>query len=195
MRSCRPGDDGRVVIVDTKGNRKASSSFLLQRRGSGLGARMARRSGSPPCREGLRALIYALDFSGKERLIYRSPGGLTIHDISKAGLVLLTADKSRITLSALAPGETHERSLSWFDWSSAHRSIGRRQDRSCFLKPARRPQANTAFIFARPMALRRCGWAMEASAISLRMGSGCSRWIVLPQKLCFCRPVSASPSN
>jgi Tol biopolymer transport system component len=31
--------------------------------------------------------------------------------------VLLTADKSRVSISALAPGETRERSLSWFDWS------------------------------------------------------------------------------
>ena len=42
---------------------------------------------------------------------------MTIHDISRNGLVLLTADKSRISISALAPGETRERSLSWFDWS------------------------------------------------------------------------------
>jgi len=58
-----------------------------------------------------------LDFSGRERLIYRSPGGLTIHDISRTGLVLLTADKARLGISALPPGETRERSLSWFDWS------------------------------------------------------------------------------
>ena len=45
------------------------------------------------------------------------PGGLTIHDISRAGLVLLTADKTRVGIYALAPGENRERSLSWFDWS------------------------------------------------------------------------------
>ena len=61
--------------------------------------------------------IYALDFSGKERLIYRAPGGLIIHDISRDGKVLLTADKTRVSLFALPPGETHERALSWFDWS------------------------------------------------------------------------------
>ena len=72
--------------------------------------------------------IYALDFSGKERLIYRAPGGLIIHDISRTGLVLLTADKTRISLSALAPGETHERSLSWFDWSLLADMSRRRQD-------------------------------------------------------------------
>jgi Tol biopolymer transport system component len=58
-----------------------------------------------------------MDFSGKERLIYRAPGGLIIHDIGRTGLVLLTADKTRLALFALPPGETHERTLSWFDWS------------------------------------------------------------------------------
>jgi Tol biopolymer transport system component len=40
-----------------------------------------------------------------------------VQDISRNGLVLLTADKARISLSALPPGETRERSLTWFDWS------------------------------------------------------------------------------
>jgi Tol biopolymer transport system component len=110
------GDDGRVVILDTRGNRKASSAFYSSVEGLAW---------SPDGKEvwfsavpaGSARAIYALDLSGKERLIYRSPGGLTIHDISRAGLVLLTADKARISISALPPGETHERSLSWFDWT------------------------------------------------------------------------------
>ena len=36
---------------------------------------------------------------------------------AEPGLVLLTADKTRLALFALPPGETHERTLSWFDWS------------------------------------------------------------------------------
>jgi Tol biopolymer transport system component len=110
------GDDGRVVIMDTHGNHKASSSFYSSVEGLAW---------SPNGKEvwfsaipgGSARAIYALDLSGKERLIYRSPGGLTIHDISRTGLVLLTADKARVSMSALAPGETRERSLSWFDWS------------------------------------------------------------------------------
>jgi Tol biopolymer transport system component len=110
------GDDGRVVLLDTHGTRRASSSFYSSVEGLAW---------SPNGKEvwfsavpaGSARSIYALDLSGKERLIYRSPGGLTIHDISRTGLVLLTADKSRISISALAPGETRERSLSWFDWS------------------------------------------------------------------------------
>ncbi|MGD0758094.1 MAG: protein kinase [Candidatus Sulfotelmatobacter sp.] len=112
----RGGDDGRVVIIDAHGNRKASSSYYSSVEGLAW---------SPNGKEvwfsavpgGSARSIYALDFSGKERLIYRSPGGLTIHDISRTGLLLLTADKVRVGLFALPPGETHERSLSWFDWS------------------------------------------------------------------------------
>ena len=110
------GDDGRVVIIDPHGNHKANSSFYSSVEGLAW---------SPNGNEvwysavpaGSARSIYALGLDGKERLIYRSPGGLTIHDISKDGRVLLTADKSRISISGLAPGETHERSLSWFDWS------------------------------------------------------------------------------
>ena len=112
----RSGDDGRIVVIDTHGNRKVSSSFYSSVEGVAW---------SPNGKEvwysavpgGASRSIYALDLSGKERLIYRAPGGLTIHDISRAGLVLLTADKTRLGLFALPPGETHERSLTWFDWS------------------------------------------------------------------------------
>jgi len=110
------GDDGRVVILDAHGNPKASSSFYSSVEGLAWvpSGKEVWFSAVPA---GAARSIYALDFSGKERLIYRSPGGLTIHDISRNGLVLLTADKARITLSALPPGEGRERSLSWFDWS------------------------------------------------------------------------------
>jgi serine/threonine protein kinase len=110
------GDDGRVVILDRQGSRKASSSFYTSVEGVAW---------SPNGKEvwfsavpgGSSRSLYALDLSGKERLIYRAPGGLTLHDISKTGLVLMTSDKTRLSISALAPGETRERSLSWFDWS------------------------------------------------------------------------------
>lgn len=112
------GDDGRVVIIDPLGNHKASSSFYSSVEGLAW-APSGKEVWFSAVPAGAARSIYALDLSSKERLIYRAPGGLTIHDISRTGLVLLTADKSRIGLSALPPGETHERSLSWFDWSLA----------------------------------------------------------------------------
>jgi Tol biopolymer transport system component len=110
------GDDGRVLILDLQGHVKASSSFYSSVEGLAW-APSGKEVWFSAVPSGSARSIYALNFSGNERLIYRSPGGLTIHDISRNGLVLLTADKSRISISALAPGETRERSLSWFDWS------------------------------------------------------------------------------
>ncbi|HME34688.1 MAG TPA: protein kinase [Candidatus Sulfotelmatobacter sp.] len=110
------GDDGRVVILDSHGNRKVSSSFYSSVEGLAW-APSGNEVWFSAVPAGSARSIYALDLSGKERLIYRSPGGLTIHDISRTGLVLLTADKARLGISALPPGETRERSLSWFDWS------------------------------------------------------------------------------
>ena len=110
------GDDGRIVITDVKGNHKVSSSFYSTVWGAAWtpNGKEIWYSAAPG---GAARSIYALDLSGKERLVYRAPGGLTLHDLSPTGLVLLTSDKTRITLSALPPGETRERSLSWFDWS------------------------------------------------------------------------------
>jgi Tol biopolymer transport system component len=110
------GDDGRVVIIDTHGNSKTSSSFYSSVEGLAW-APNGKEVWFSAVPAGSERSVYALDFSGKERLIYRAPGGLTLHDISRTGLVILTADKSRMSLAALAPGDTRERSLTWFDWS------------------------------------------------------------------------------
>lgn len=110
------GDDGRIVIIDTHGNRKASSSFYSSVEGLAW-APNRKEVWFSAVPAGSARSIYALDLAGKERLIYRAPGGLTIHDINRDGQVLLTADKTRMSISAVPPGETREHSLSWFDWS------------------------------------------------------------------------------
>lgn len=110
------GDDGRIVIIDRHGNHKASSSFYSSVEGLAW-APSGKEVWFSAVPAGSARSIYALDFNNKERLIYRAPGGLTIHDINRNGLVLLTADKARMSISAVPPGETRERSLSWFDWS------------------------------------------------------------------------------
>ena len=110
------GDDGRIVIIDAHGNRKANSSFYSSVQGLAW-APSGKEVWFSAVPVGSARSIYALDFSGKERLIYRAPGGLTIHDIGRSGTVLLTAEKVRLSIFALPPGETRERTLSWFDWS------------------------------------------------------------------------------
>src|SRR5206468_8159563 len=55
--------------------------------------------------------------SGRERLLARVTGGLTLQDVAADGRVLLTHDTTRRGILALAPGEQKERDLSWLDWS------------------------------------------------------------------------------
>jgi hypothetical protein len=77
------GDDGRVVILDTHGNRRASSSFYSSVEGLAW-ASSGKEVWFSAVPAGSARSIYALDLSGKERLIYRAPGGLTIHDIRQS---------------------------------------------------------------------------------------------------------------
>ena len=44
---------------------------------------------------GLQRRIYAVDLSGHQRLVFRAPGGVTLHDIAPDGRVLLTRDEQR----------------------------------------------------------------------------------------------------
>ena len=110
------GDDGRVVVVDRRGNRRGVSSFYS----SVEGLAWSRDGGEvwfTAAPGGAARALYALDLSGKERLVLRVPGTLTIHDISRDGRVLLGEDTSHYGIIGLAPGEKTEKDLSWFDWS------------------------------------------------------------------------------
>lgn len=70
-------------------------------------------------REGNARTIHAVDLNGKERLIYRGVGSITLHDISTSGECLVTVDKTRVQISCRTSGESAERDLSWHDWSLA----------------------------------------------------------------------------
>ncbi len=61
--------------------------------------------------------LYAVSLSGKMRLLTRVTGSLTLQDAARDGRVLLIDEARRLGLSALAPGQTKERDLSWLDWS------------------------------------------------------------------------------
>jgi len=62
--------------------------------------------------------LYAVDLSGKLRLLARVPGELTIFDVGRDGNVLLTRGNDRAGLIGLSPGAAKERDLSWLDWST-----------------------------------------------------------------------------
>jgi hypothetical protein len=67
---------------------------------------------------GAARALYAVSLSRKLRLVERVPGAMILHDISRAGRVLLSRDDMRLGLLALPSGEKEPRDLSWFDYSA-----------------------------------------------------------------------------
>ncbi|HXK08617.1 MAG TPA: hypothetical protein VMT70_03125, partial [Vicinamibacteria bacterium] len=66
---------------------------------------------------GGRRALYAIDTAGRERLVLRAPGQLTLKDISRQGRVLLTRDEEIHGIRGQAPGSDAERELTWYSWS------------------------------------------------------------------------------
>jgi Tol biopolymer transport system component len=62
--------------------------------------------------------LYAVDLSGRRRLVTRSPGDLELDDISRDGRVLAAHHTNVNILAGLGAGELKERDLSWLDFST-----------------------------------------------------------------------------
>ncbi len=65
---------------------------------------------------GYNAALYAVTHAGQQRLVARVPHGIRLFDISRDGRVLLVSYHVSKGIMCLAPGETHERDLSWLGW-------------------------------------------------------------------------------
>jgi len=65
-----------------------------------------------------RALC-AVTEEGRQRVLLRQAGALTLQDVSHAGRVLFVKQNTRIGIICRPPGENRERDLSWLDWSLA----------------------------------------------------------------------------
>jgi dipeptidyl aminopeptidase/acylaminoacyl peptidase len=61
--------------------------------------------------------IYAIDLSGKRRLVTRVPGDLELDDMFRDGRVLVAHHTIVAILAGLVPGDEKERDLSWLDGS------------------------------------------------------------------------------
>ncbi len=61
--------------------------------------------------------LYAVTLDGKERVVGRFPGSISIHDIAADGHVLLTQGKARREMSGLLAGDRAEHDLTWLDYS------------------------------------------------------------------------------
>ena len=110
------GDDaGSVAIVDRSGKKTtlsggwSSADGLAWSPGGDEVWFTATEAG------GGRAL-HAVTRSGRRRLLARSPGVLTLQDISADGRVLLNHSSARISMIGLG-ADGKEQNLSWLDWS------------------------------------------------------------------------------
>ena len=68
-------------------------------------------------RVGVARAIWAISSGGEERLLVRTPGELTIQDVTRDGNVLVTNDNGKVGIVGQAPGQTRENDLSLLDWS------------------------------------------------------------------------------
>jgi eukaryotic-like serine/threonine-protein kinase len=66
---------------------------------------------------GSHAALYAVNRSGRQRLVTRVPGDLELDDISRDGRALVAHHSHFVTLMGVAPGESKERDLAWLDES------------------------------------------------------------------------------
>jgi len=112
------GDDGgSVAIVDLQGKKTTLSTGWDSIQGLAW-APGGEEVWFTATRTGGDRSLYAVNLSGKLRLLARVPGELTILDVGKEGNVLLTRGNDRAGLIGLAPGAAKERDLSWLDWST-----------------------------------------------------------------------------
>jgi Tol biopolymer transport system component len=113
------GDDGgEVAIVGADQPKKALAGAFASIQGLAFGP-----SGDEiwftAAKTGSARALHAVSLSGRQRLVLRVPGTMTLHDVDRRGRALVTRDLDRQTTMGLAPGENRERDLSELDYSRA----------------------------------------------------------------------------
>jgi eukaryotic-like serine/threonine-protein kinase len=107
---------GDVTVVDRRGTKKVLSRGWLRIAGLAWSPR-GDEIWFAATRVGSSRAVYAVDLEGRERLILRVAGALTLHDVAHDGRLLLTSDVFRREMRARAPAAETERDLSWLDYS------------------------------------------------------------------------------
>jgi eukaryotic-like serine/threonine-protein kinase len=113
----RRDDAGSIAVVDLSGKKKTLSTGWETVWGLGWAPKGAEIWFSST-RLGYGRYLSAVNLSGKERLLAREPGTLTLQDVARDGRVLLTRDVPRVGMVGMTAGSNKERDLSWMDWSA-----------------------------------------------------------------------------
>jgi hypothetical protein len=111
-------DGGSIAVVDRSGKLKTLSTGWSS--AWGLAWQPAGREvWFTAAERGRVQSLRAVTLGGDARVILRAPARVILHDVSPTGRLLLAHESARTGLRCLAPGESKERDLSWFDGSSA----------------------------------------------------------------------------
>jgi dipeptidyl aminopeptidase/acylaminoacyl peptidase len=111
-------DSGSVAVVDLEGRKTVLSTGWVDL----TGLAWSRDGGEvwfTGNRDGGSSALFAVTLKGSEREVWRNAGDLVLFDSARDGRVLLGREDWTSGIYGLAPGETHERDLSWFDYSVA----------------------------------------------------------------------------
>ncbi|MBZ5647989.1 MAG: protein kinase [Acidobacteriia bacterium] len=109
------GDDrGEVAVTDLKGHKTTLSSEWASVQGLVWHGDEIWFAAS---RAGISRQLYAVTLSGKQRLLISAPANLLVEDLNSKGQLLVRSEKPRLGVLGLAPGETRERELAWFNFS------------------------------------------------------------------------------
>ena len=109
-------DEGSVVVVDRAGKSTVLSKDWITAYGlawSGDGGEIWFTA----TRVGVARSVWSVSLDGKERLLVRTPGELTIQDASADGRILMTSDNGKVGIIGRPPGSDRDRDLSLLDWS------------------------------------------------------------------------------
>jgi len=108
---------GAIALVDLAGKKRTLSGLQT---GGAMGLAWS-MSGDEvwftAVQVGIDRAVMAVNLEGRERMVVRVPGDLTLQDIGRDGRVLLTRDNWRRGMTVLASGAQSERDFTWLDWS------------------------------------------------------------------------------
>ena len=113
----RRDDAGSIGVVDLAGKKKTLSTGWETVWGLGW-APKGTEIWFSSTRIGYGRYLSAVNLSGKERLLAREPGTLTLQDVARDGRVLLTRDVPRVGMVGMTAANSKESDLSWMDWSA-----------------------------------------------------------------------------
>jgi predicted Ser/Thr protein kinase len=112
----RRDDAGSIAVVDLSGKEKILSTGWETAWGLGWSPN-GNEIWFSSTRLGYGRYLSAVNLSGKERLLAREPGTLTLQDVARDGRVLITRDVPRVGMVGASAENKKERDLSWLDWS------------------------------------------------------------------------------